>query len=735
MRKLIILLIPLVVEAQNVSIGSWKDYQSYSSATYIAESKDKIFCVASEGLFYLDKEMYTINRLSKISGLSDVGVKQIAYSKNLDITIITYQNCNIDLLKDNTIINISDVKRKEITGIKSINNITILSKTAYLSTSFGLILVDLEKEEIKDTYQVGENNNIHAINGCAIKGDSIIIASSNGIYIANRNEQNLADASRWKKLTEYDGRSTYDNIISSDLNIYADTSKEINSISYNNSLYTSTTDSLIIIKSQNNDTLYLTHPECKNIRYSLVDNNNNIWVADSISGLLKFENFEYEGNYTADGPISNNIYSLELLEEKLYQCHGGHSNFGTNSLIKNGVSIKDKYDEWVNYDYDKLGNAIDILEVAVKNGVEYYASWYHGIPKMSNGKLIRRFNHQTTNGVLDTAYYSTNRIRISDLKFDNDGNLWGVSSEVNNPLFVKNNDDEWFSFTMNQNQESLFCDDLLIDSYNQKWGILARGKGIFVYTHNNTIEDSSDDQYKFLNTEIGSGNLPSLQTYSIAEDLNGEIWVGTDMGIGIFYNPNYIFTNSDYDAQQVIIQDGDYGQYLLSEEKIKCIVVDGANRKWIGTEKSGVFLLSYDGSDEILHFTAENSPLFSNNIVDLAINNESGEVFFGTEKGTISYRSDATTGAIVQKETHVFPNPVRQSYIGPIAIKGLVNNANVKIVDISNNLVFETYAKGGQALWSGNNRNGERASSGVYIVFSTDISGTEKAVSKILFVN
>ena len=258
---------------------------------------------------------------------------------------------------------------------------------------------------------------------------------------------------------------------------------------------------------------------------------------------------------------------------------------------------------------------------------------------------------------------------------------------------------------------------------------------MFVYNDNNTIENSADDQYKLLNANVGNGNLPSLQTYSIAEDLDGEIWIGTDKGIGVFYNPSSVISGGNFDAQQILIQEGDYGQYLLSEETVKCITIDGANRKWIGTEKSGIFLLSEEGTEEILHFTAENSPLFSNTIIDIAINPENGEVFIGTDKGLISYRSDATEGKSTQSETHVFPNPVRESYNGPIAINGLVTDANIKITDISGNLVFETTANGGQAIWNGKNKNGERASTGVYMVFSTDINGVEKTVSKILFIH
>jgi len=736
MKKLIFLIFPLFISAQDVAIGHWKDYLSYNSASYICEADEKIYCVASGGLYYVNKEDMTINRMSKITGLSDVGVKQIAYSKSLDITVITYENCNIDLIKNNQIVNISDIKRKEIAGLKTINNITIDSGTAYLSSSFGLVLVDLEKEEIKDTYNVGDVDGSFEINGCAFIGDSIITATSEGMFYANSNSLTLSDYNNWNVLIGHSNEETYDNVIAANGEIEGDYFFEVTSISYNNqNLLKTNADSSISIINDDGTIYELTHSKFENIKYAWNDNDNNIWVADSVNGLLKFTNFEYADSYTPSGPVRNEIYSIEYLGKKLYQCHGGHKNFGTNALINDGVSIKLNYDEWINYDRYKLGNARDILEVAVNNGAEYYSSWYHGIPKMKNGELVIKYDYNNTNGILDTAYYSNNRIRISDIKFDSEGNMWALSSEVNHPLVVKTKDDNWHSYSINQNQVDLFFDDLLIDSYSQKWGIMGRGAGIFVYNDNNTIENPNDDQYKILSMNIGNGNLPSLQTYCFAEDLEGEIWVGTDKGIAVFYDPSAVFSGYNFDAQQILITEGDYGQYLLSEEKVKCITIDGANRKWIGTEKSGVFLLSDDGTKEIHHFTKDNSPLFDNNIIDIAINNENGEVFIGTEKGLISYRSDATEGVAIQNNTKVFPNPVKETYNGPIAISGLVSNANVKITDAGGNLVFETTANGGQAIWNGLNKNGERASTGVYLVFSTDLYGEQKVVSKILFIH
>ena len=735
MKKLLLLLLPLFINGQDVGIGQWKDYLSYNSASYICEAKEKIYCVANGGLYYVNTSDGTINRLSKITGLSDIGVKLVAYSKELDITIITYENCNVDLVKNNHVINISDIKRKEIIGKKVINNITVNNDIAYLSCSFGLVLIDLEKKEIRDTYNIGNDSIMYEVNGCAIYGDSIITATSEGMFFANINSGALANYNNWFMLSGYLNEETYDNVIIANNFIEGDFDNELISISYNsNSLIRSKFDR-IAINEDNGTYNEIIHPKFENIKYAWNDNQNNIWVADSINGLLKFTNFEYQESYIPNGPVRNQIYSLEFFENTLYQCHGGHLNFSSSGKIYDGVSKKNTYDEWVNYNSEALGGSVDVLEVAVRDGIEYFASWRDGLSEVKNGELIIKYDFTNTDSVLETVYNSTNQIQISDIKFDSYGNLWGLSSRTNNPVFVKKTNGEWRSFNMNQNPTALYFDDLLIDSYNQKWGVIARGGGLFVYSDNNTIDDPSDDQYKILNMNLGNGNLPSVYTYCLEEDRDNKIWVGTDNGITVFYDPGAVFSGYSFDAQQILITEGDYGQYLLSEERIKCITIDGANRKWIGTEKSGVFLLSEDGTEEILHFTKNNSPLFSDNIVDIVINPENGEVFIGTENGLISYRSNSTVGVATQNLTKVFPNPVNQAYNGPIAISGLVTDANIKITDIAGNLVFETYANGGQAIWNGKNKNGERSSTGVYLVFSTDVYGEQKMISKILFIH
>lgn len=275
--------------------------------------------------------------------------------------------------------------------------------------------------------------------------------------------------------------------------------------------------------------------------------------------------------------------------------------------------------------------------------------------------------------------------------------------------------------------------------YSESSGFLwisVRGKGIIVYDFNKTPLDASDDRYILLNGNVGTGGLPSVVVHSIVEDKDGEIWIGTENGPAVFYNQNAVFQSGvNYDAQKVLLeQDGIYN-YLLENQNISTIVIDGANRKWFGTSGGGIFLMSPDGTKQISGFNTSNSPLFSNIIISMAINQQTGELLVGTDRGIIGYKGTATEAKESFEDIYAFPNPVRPEYDGPIAIRGLMDNSDIKITDARGNLVFTSVSNGGQAVWSGTGSSGERVSSGVYYVFVVSKSGSSKSATKILIIN
>ncbi|MGM0407320.1 MAG: T9SS type A sorting domain-containing protein, partial [Bacteroidota bacterium] len=298
---------------------------------------------------------------------------------------------------------------------------------------------------------------------------------------------------------------------------------------------------------------------------------------------------------------------------------------------------------------------------------------------------------------------------------------------------VKMSDENWYSFNFDSEISNILVSDIIVTENNHKWVILP-GNGLFVFDDNNTPDNENDDLYKKLSVVDENGKIISNNVYSIAEDVNGVIWVGTDQGIVVYYNPSDVFETSAFYAQRITLTVDDVTQHLLNTELISSIAVDGANKKWLGTQNSGVYLVSKDGTEEINHFTEKNSPLLSNKINDVGIDHETGEVFFATDKGLISYRGSATMGSDEFRDVYVYPNPVRENYDGDVTIRGLVSDVNVKITDISGNIVYETTAEGGQATWNGKNFSGKRVSTGVYLVFCSNEDGTKTHITKLLFI-
>jgi hypothetical protein len=278
---------------------------------------------------------------------------------------------------------------------------------------------------------------------------------------------------------------------------------------------------------------------------------------------------------------------------------------------------------------------------------------------------------------------------------------------------------------------------MIIDNNDQKWVVTRIYESITspLLVFKEDAANPANSKSILLSQQVGNGNIPGQYVYALAVDKNGEVWVGTEKGIGVFFNPENVFTGQNFDAQQILVQQGLYVQYLMENEKVTAIAVDGANRKWIGSEGGGLYLFSADGTKQISHFTTDNSPLFSNNIVALAIDPESGEVFIGTDQGLISYKGTATEGGEIFSRVYAYPNPVKEDYNGLIGIKGLVSNAQVRITDISGNLIFSTMANGGLAVWDGNNFSGKKAKTGVYLVYAGNDSGTQKIVTKILVIH
>ena len=758
----IILFISELLLGQEIAIGQWRVHLPYYNCISVAPLGSKIFAATPTGIFYYDTQDNSIERVSKINGLSDLDINILAADPDRKQLLVGYKNGNIDIIsEDGKTQNISDIKRKNITGDKTINNVLVVDRIAYISTGFGIVLIDLFKKEIKDTYLINTNGGYINVKEVAVLNSEIFAATEKGLFKATLSAPNLANYQYWSLVTQLPQGN-------------------INSITTaNGSLYANYTSSKIdqdtLYQYQNGSWSYFNSTAVQNARriqniggklvritwygaaffnlngsidqafgsynfggaspYQIYqDNSGKLWVADFNFGLVQTTNKIDFSFIVPNGPTNTSSTSYSALSDgTLYVARGNTDDTWGNFYLSPEIYVF-KEGEWsvINKVNNPLiTDMLDVLTVVINPNDEkqmYAGSYFNGLIEFKDKQATKIYNEN--NSTLERNF----RCGISGMSFDNVGNLWMVNTISNKPLHVLKADGNWKSFTLNGINNTVFTGRLLIDDFGKKWIQLPRGTGLFVYDDNGTIDDVSDDKQTILNETIGKGGLHTTTIYAMAKDLGGNIWIGTDKGISVFNNPGGVFTGSVFDAQQIKIEQNGVVSYLLESEEVTAIAVDKANRKWIGTRSAGVFLVSEDGTSEIKHFDTQNSPILSNSIMSIGINHTTGEVFLGTEKGIISYKSDATEPTKNFNGVYAYPNPVLPNYTGVIAIKNLVENAIVKIADTQGNIVYETKALGGQATWNGRKFNGDKVSSGVYLVFSSSTDGLKTDVTKILFI-
>lgn len=766
-KRSIILIILLFVFnlciGQGIAIGQWRDHMPFKKSISVAEAQNRIYCATPYSLFYFDKDDNSINRLSKINGLSDIGISKIRYNKTNKTLVVAYSNTNIDLIQNNKIINISDIKRKTILGLKTINDISFVDNYAYLSCGFGIVVLDLTRNEIKDTWYIGNNGNSININGFTSDESYYYAATDNGILRAEKNNIFLANYTSWSMVPgiphpngkfnciNYFNGKIITNLSSNEFNrdtlYYFDGSNwsYFNPTYSDNKIALSVDYNQLVVTNKYYVHSFNTNGQLINNAWgyyfansepaeAILDKDGYIWIADLYEGLIRWIN-DYSEPIFPNGPGSINVTTMDVVNNNLWVAPGGKDNTWNKLYMRDGIfSFVDE--KWETYNYKNvamLDSISDIISIAVNpsNSKHVFAgTWDKGLIEYNDGEF-KLYNE--SNSTLRKNQFGL--LGIGGLCFDKDNNLWVTNSENNNGLSVRKPNGTWQSFNLSPAANQNVLGDIIIDSYNQKWIVMPRGAGILVFNDNNTLTNTSDDKVKKLTTAYGYGYLPSNEVSCIVEDLDGKIWIGTDKGIAVFYSPGNVFTNQNYDAQQILVEQDGYIMPLLEAEYVTTIAVDGANRKWIGTKRAGVFLVSPDGTEQIANYTTENSPLLDNSISEISINQNSGEVFIGTSQGIISYKTGATAGGKTFSNVYAYPNPVKENYNGVIAIKGLVRNADVKITDISGNLIYNTIAEGGQALWNGRNFNGDKAKTGVYLVFCSNNDGSETIVTKILIIN
>lgn len=757
---LLILLTSAQVMAQLQPVGQWREHLEYKSTLRVTQSAGKIFAAGKFGAYSVTKADGEIERQNKVTGLNDIGIRSIQYNPVNEKLMIAYNNSNIDVLYRNDIFNIPYVLRSTISGDKNIYNITYAGENAYLSSGIGVIVIDMNKYEVSNTYIIGNNGGNVRVNGFAADAAKFYAASEEGLKAANQNSPNLSDYRNWTLLSGANGLPAgpvkqvlflQNKIIAQYFNSLYVLNGNSWQLLYNDDWRwenVNASDGTILICQEKNDwnqrrvislnnsgTIVTTVQNNTQLRYPFqaVKNGNEIWIADFEKGLVKAEGTVF-ANYAINSPYGKLDGEMFFYKSALYVA-GGSINEAWNYQFNGSGFFTFQDGVWKDYNRSNtawMDTVFDIITIAVdpRNDMVYAGSFGGGLVEFESQTKYKLYKQ---NSPLNVTVGDPNSYRVGGLAFDSENNLWVSNFGGSNNFLVKKADGNWRQFRVPFLINDNMVGAIVIDDANQKWIQVPQGNGVFCFNHGSSIDNTGDDRWKWFQTGRGNGNLPDNAVNCIAKDKDGFIWLGTAKGIGIIQCPGEVFTANGCESFQPVVQFDNFAGLLFQNEDVKAIAVDGANRKWIGT-RNGVWLISADGEKIIERFTAENSPLLSNEIIRIVIDPVSGEVFFSTFNGICSYRGTATEGADKNENVLVFPSPVPPGYEGTIAIRGLANNAFVKITELNGRLVYQTRALGGQAVWNGRDYKNQRASSGVYLVLVTDETGTEKIVTKIVFI-
>ncbi len=768
-------LIISIISSAQVAVGQWQDHFSYNNGKQLIAVDKAIYYISECGVLKYDTESGEIEKYNRFNILSDITPTGIAYDEKTGSIIIGYSTGNVDIIQENEITNINDIKKKSINSSKAINSIVTYDGYAYLGCDFGIVKLNLNRMEISETWFIGENGTYVHVNDMDRQNDNIYVATTTGVFLGNLSE-NLVDFSNWHILTDIDPPSQLawmkgknyntikyfggqllanykstqtnsDSIMAYNGNSWShimEECKSINSLTCEGeTLLISTGTVLYTYNSNFENTAEYWYYKAKDNWYNVyanqaIINANRIWVADRNNGLGWFENNEEKGDVLKiNSPNSNSVFHIASSKSKVIAVRGGYNASYTPTWTTPFIYEYENY-EWTtrsSNEIPELSELSDLISVTIDPNDEthyFVSSWTEGLVEFKGNQFYKHYNaDNSTLMKIDGIDW----VRTGSSAYDSNGNLWVTNSLASKCLHVMTPDGKWTGFSFPDMVKNIRR--IIVTQNGVKWLAIGQSGGLFVFDDNGTPENTSDDHYKHLSIMNEEGELVSNDVYSIAEDKNGYIWVGTSKGVVVYYNPDKVFENSNFRGRQIKVprNDGtDNADLLLSADVVTAISVDGANCKWFGTQNGGAYYTSADGIETIHHFNTANSPIPSDNILSISIVPETGDVFFATPKGIISYRGTATEGFEDYNEILAFPNPVPSGYEGYVSIKGLIAGSIVKIADISGNIVYEARATGGQLVWDGHNLNGNRVSSGVYVVFVSTEIGEQKSTTKILFL-
>jgi hypothetical protein len=755
---LIVLLVCNFTVAQDFS-NSWEGLFSFTTIVDIKESATSVYAASENAVFIYDLSSRTFTTLTTVNGLSGDEISQIHYSEDKSVLVIGYENGLLQIIdQDGEVIDVVAIKDKQVIppDDKRINEFKESGDLIYIATDFGIAIYNLDRLEFDDTYFIGDNGGQIEILSIEIYQDFLYAATrSSGIRRASIIDPFLIDFMNWSEING----SLFSEVTSFNSQLYGlSLSRQVFQMGTANFQPTTTTLNAVAIDAHSSDVFFtvatpnaiqvfdtnfveiLSLTTLGGLNYNFtqaISLGNDLFIGTETAGMIRVNiqdqtDFEF---IVADGPTRNRAFSIAASPDELWVAYGDYDElYNPFPLERLGVSHLVVEEGWTNFEAPDVLNIASISTITINpdNTDEVYLNSMHdGLLEFTDGVATTLYgiNNSTLESILPPAI---DFVRISNSVFDNQGNLWSLANKVDNALNRRTPSGQWTSFDVSEEVASIAIDQGITR-------IVANNNGtIFFGTIANGLVgfDPATNQFANLIDDVGLGNLVNSYVTTLRLDLNGQLWIGSNQGLRVLFNPNSMFSENPSDARSIIIEDTNgIPRELLADEAVLDIEIDGNNNKWVATASSGAFLFSPSGRETLFQFTTDNSPLPTNSVNDIAIDESTGKIYFATDKGIVAFQGERSSKPQEDLENvRAFPNPVRPGFDGNVTIDGLTDRARVKITDIEGNLVYEAVSQGGSIPWDTRSFSGNKVASGVYFLFISTRDNIETTVSKLMIV-
>lgn len=767
---------------RDIPIGTWRTHFSYTEVRSLEVTDEYVYAASSGGLFRYDREDGSIRSFSKIDGFSDANISTMRWVPEQRVLIIGYASGNIDLLRGESITNVGGITRANLVGSRRINHISYRGNLAYLSCEFGLVVLNIPRNElVASNSTLGSNGNMVAAKATQVRGDTLYLATGEGVKRVSltrnlMNTQNyfsygpaqgisndaLACMATWQgKVVVANGTFANDGQPSANNGCYVlengrwnrkdfGIGRFQNMESFGDSLYICINSQLNVIGAdavakQVTNRLFITLFDVAK------DSDNHLWLADIANSLLGNADGFFR-TYQSSGPAATSYVRIRSEGNLVLAASGTIDLAGYRATGNRYGYALFQNNDWrnVNAELRNIGfDATDVVDVAYNpvDGAYYAATYGKGIIIQQRNGTWDRLNERTpaSTGLLSVVPGDSNFVRTTCVRVDPAGKVWMLNFGSNQGVsIIPLHRYDPVTGTMTAFRIPINgvtwenAMNMEIANNGDKWLVLAdrrdiNGTGGFNTVVGMVVVRADGTQARRITTTSGQGELPGDVVFDVAKDSQGAMWVAMNKGFGVFFNPASIFTNATYRISLPIIN----GRPVLENDVVRAIAIDGADRKWVASS-TGVYLFDKDVTRVIANYTAANSPLISDNVNDIAINAITGEVFFSTDLGICSFRADASGDPAnplrACENMTIFPHPVPPGYEGVVSINGLPANSFVKITDLNGKLLWETRANGSTATWTGKDYNGQRAKTGIYNIFVASDDGANGCTNKIAVV-